>query len=636
MDGGPPGTQLAREHRSAALAFSLVLGLLGWGYVIAGPLIPALGVAPAARTAVLPLVIFGAVILAIRAMAVRMMRHVVLSADSTFYVGASLCLGALAASRMVAIAMTLDALTRFVLARRRRDPEAADAFMSIAYVLFFGGGSGALLLACSQLFEVDGVMSRAVSHADIASEVILVAATFLLAHYALQTLRSMLRGREVRAYLRAVALPGLLGEAAVMPIGILIVLVYRPDELLGFQLLCCTYLVLHYVFTRLRRTSLTLQQRVHDLETLNASARQLASSLELGTVVDAVAAELPQAVPAAAWVALVHRGHDRDAERFLVDRFERASGAFVRGSAGRDEGALGWVIGHERSLVLEDASRDPALSPGDSAPAGARAWLGVPIFVDQRIEGALVVASTKAGAFEEDTLRVVEGMALQVAAAIQNAHLYEMAMVDGLTGLFVRRYFDARIAEELERARRYGTAFSIIMMDIDNFKQLNDTHGHPVGDRVLREVATVVRDQMRGVDTAARYGGEEFAVVLPRTEKVAAYNLAERIRLAIAERSIALEGASVPAVTVTASFGIAAYPDESVAGEGDDIVRRADLALYRAKQLGKNRVELYWGDGAAPAARPPTGGGPTPRSRRASSAALRSATAPGGGSDDDG
>ncbi len=631
MPDGAPGTQPAREHRGAALALSLVFGLLGWAYVVVGPLVPALGVAPAARTSVLPLLIFGVVILAIRAMAVRMLRHVVLSMDSTFYVGASLCLGALAASRMIAIAMTLDALTRFVLARRRRDPEASDAPMSIAYVLFFGGSSGGLLLACSQLFAVDGVMSRAVSHADIATEVVAVAATFLLSHYALQTLRSVLRGREVRAYLRAVALPGLLGEAAVMPIGILIVLVYRPDELLGFELLCCTYLVLHYVFSRLRRTSLTLQQRVRDLETLNASGRQLASSLELGTVVDAVATELPRAVPGAAWVALVHRGHERDTERFVVDRFDRSTGQFVRGVADREAGAVGWVVSNERSLCIDDLGREPGRGPGDTAPAAARAWLGVPIFVDNRIEGALVVAGPKAGAFEEDAQRVVEGMALQVAAAIQNAHLYEMAMIDGLTGLFVRRYLDARIAEELERARRYGTAFSIVMMDIDNFKLLNDTHGHLAGDRVLREVATVVRDQMRGVDTAARYGGEEFAVVLPRTEKLAAYNLAERIRAAIADRQVALDAGSVATVAVTASFGIASFPDEADTGGGDDIVRRADLALYRAKQLGKNRVELYWSDGAAPPGRPATAGG---RLRRPSSAALRPSSVPGGTEDD--
>src|SRR4029079_14661627 len=134
--------------------------------------------------------------------------------------------------------------------------------------------------------------------------------------------------------------------------------------------------------------------------------------------------------------------------------------------------------------------------------------------------------------------RVRESLALQIAAALQNAHLYELAMVDGLTGLFMRRYFDARIDEEIERSKRFGTPFSVVMLDVDDFKKLNDTHGHLVGDRVLRAIATTVKSQMRGVDTAARYGGEEITVILPRTEMLNAYNVGERIRGAIAELRI--------------------------------------------------------------------------------------------------
>jgi diguanylate cyclase (GGDEF)-like protein len=135
------------------------------------------------------------------------------------------------------------------------------------------------------------------------------------------------------------------------------------------------------------------------------------------------------------------------------------------------------------------------------------------------------------------------------------------------------------------------------MIDLDDFKQLNDTHGHLVGDRVLRAAAAIVREQMRGVDTPARYGGEELALILPRTEMVAAYNQAERIRTAIAEHRVGVDpgagGSQV--ISVTASFGIAAYP-ESGAVTAEDLVRRADKALYRAKKTGKNRVELYWVD----------------------------------------
>jgi diguanylate cyclase (GGDEF)-like protein len=217
----------------------------------------------------------------------------------------------------------------------------------------------------------------------------------------------------------------------------------------------------------------------------------------------------------------------------------------------------------------------------------------------------IAVQSTHAAAFDADDQALLESLGLQIAAALQNAHLYELAMVDGLTGLFMRRYFDARIEEEIERSKRYGTPFSVIMMDVDDFKKLNDEHGHLMGDRVLRSIANVVKSQMRGVDTAARYGGEEIALILPRTEMVSAYNVGERIRAAIAEQRVTTDSDPPKVLAVTASFGIASYPENRVSN-GEDLVRRADRALYRAKKTGKNRVELFWSDESGPA-RLPTG-----------------------------
>jgi diguanylate cyclase (GGDEF)-like protein len=193
---------------------------------------------------------------------------------------------------------------------------------------------------------------------------------------------------------------------------------------------------------------------------------------------------------------------------------------------------------------------------------------------------------------------------MQIAAALQNAHLYELAMVDGLTGLFMRRYFDARIEEEIERSKRFGTPFSVVMIDVDDFKKLNDTYGHLIGDRVLRAIANTVKQQMRGVDTAARYGGEEISIILPRTEMLNAYNVGERIRMAIMDLRITTDDDTQKVLQVTASFGISSYPESRVSG-GEDLVRRADQALYRAKKMGKNRVELFWSEDSQPVRMPP-------------------------------
>jgi diguanylate cyclase (GGDEF)-like protein len=293
-----------------------------------------------------------------------------------------------------------------------------------------------------------------------------------------------------------------------------------------------------------------------------------------------------RAIPEAESIALVHGGAGRrEGDRFVVDAFDRSSGRFERWTVGRDEGPTGEVVAAETARWRNDL------------PDGVRSWLGVPLFLYGGCEGVLAIQSRARDAFGPQHQRLLESIALQVAAALQNAHLYEMAMVDGLTGLFVRRYFDARIEEEVERARRYGQGFSIVMMDVDDFKALNDTHGHQVGDRVLRQVAAAVKANMRGVDTASRYGGEEIALILPRTDMVAAYNQAERIRTAIEQSRVATDPAVADGevIAVTASFGIASFT-ESGASTAEELVKRADRALYRAKKTGKNRVELFWSE----------------------------------------
>jgi diguanylate cyclase (GGDEF)-like protein len=580
--------------RVPGIAFSLAVGLLGWGFLLAlAPYLASLDEAPAHGFA--PFALFVVVILAARGMAFRLVDEQVLSLDSAFYVAAAFCLGALPAGRMVAFTLTLDALIRLVIAdRRHRLPEGATTG-ALAYVLYFGGISGALLVFCGWLFQVDAL--RQAEAREVALRLVAVAGTFLVLHYALQGARLVLLGKSWAAYVRKVALPGMLAEAAVMPLAVVLVVLYQPGHQLGFLLLCATYLLLHFVFSRLRRTSHQLAQRVRDLETLGATARTLASALELEELVETVARETCRAIPAAEAVALIHRGSERDTEQLVVDSYDRDGDHFARFTIGRGTGAAGRVISTKAPLLIDDLATSDVAVGGEEGAEGVRSWLGVPIYMAGGVEGVLAIQSRQASAFGVAEQRLLESIGHQVAASLQNAHLYQMAMVDGLTGLFVRRYFDARIEEEIERSKRYGTAFSVVMIDLDDFKQLNDTYGHLVGDRVLRAVAAIVRGQMRGVDTAARYGGEELALILPRTEMVHAYNQAERIRAAIADHRVVVDpgaGAS-EVISVTASFGIAAYP-ESGAQTAEDLVRRADKALYRAKKTGKNRVELFWAD----------------------------------------
>jgi diguanylate cyclase (GGDEF)-like protein len=592
----------ALERRPPAIAghaFTIALGVIGWGVVLG---LPAAGVLPTMPAQPAAIVMFVVVILAARALAFRLIEGSVLSLDSAYYVAAALCVGSVDAGRLVALALTLDASARLVIARRRGRSGPDGWWADLGYVLYFGGMSGGLLVACGHVFGADVPLRHAgaADAVDAVWRVVAIAGSLLALHYAIQGVRLRLLGHSWRSYLAQLALPGIAAEASLMPIGVVLVLLYDPDQPIGFLLLSLTYLLINFVFGRLTRARSSLAERVRELEILNGTARRLSASLQLEELVETVAREACKAIPEAEAVALVHRRAGRDSE-LIIDGYDRSTDKFFRRALAEGEGMAGWVMSHASARRFDDVSvaADVSLAGGTQ---GIRSWLGVPLFLYGECQGVVAVQSTRTSAFTAETQRLLESLALQIAAALQNAHLYELAMVDGLTGLFVRRYFDARIEEEIERSKRYGSPFSVVMMDVDDFKQLNDTYGHLVGDRVLRAIANVIKAQMRGVDTAARYGGEELAVILPRTEMVAAYNLAERVRAAIAELRITTDDEPPQALGVTISAGISAYP-ESRAGGGEDLVRNADRALYRAKKTGKNRVELFWTDDSGPAQR---------------------------------
>jgi diguanylate cyclase (GGDEF)-like protein len=206
-----------------------------------------------------------------------------------------------------------------------------------------------------------------------------------------------------------------------------------------------------------------------------------------------------------------------------------------------------------------------------------------------RIEGVVSVARRRPFTVPEREL--FDYLAEQAAVSMENVGLHEtverQAVTDELTGLFNRRRFQEAMATEVERSKRFGQPVGLVLLDLDDFKTVNDTYGHQQGDLVLREVARVLRATSREIDEPARYGGEELAVVLPNTDLEGAYNLAERVRAGI-------EGLTLPlldgdgTLRVTASFGVATLPGSAEDMRG--LVAAADEALYRAKRAGKNRT----------------------------------------------
>ena len=218
-----------------------------------------------------------------------------------------------------------------------------------------------------------------------------------------------------------------------------------------------------------------------------------------------------------------------------------------------------------------------------------RSRMSIPLISFGQTLGVLTLHSSQLHAFAETQLQPLESVADICANSIQNAHYVErvkqLAYLDGLTGIFNRRYFEMRIVEEIERARRYHNRMAVIMADIDDFKCLNDEFGHLLGDEVLRQISSLFHQQLRKIDVVCRYGGEEFAILLTHTDAEPAAVIAEKLRRLVAKWQFP----GVPR-TVTISAGVAAFPGHG--NTRDEIIRAADNGLYAAKQSGRNRVFL--------------------------------------------
>lgn len=215
----------------------------------------------------------------------------------------------------------------------------------------------------------------------------------------------------------------------------------------------------------------------------------------------------------------------------------------------------------------------------------------VPMLKENELYGVVKVGPKINGeAFSDNDLEFFETLASQAVIAFENARLYSLAITDSITKLYVHRYFQLRLEEEVARSRRYNSTISLLMCDIDHFKNVNDTYGHQQGDCILREVSHIIRKNVRNTDIPARYGGEEFAIILPETTQADAKIVAERIRRDVANFDFPSIANGQTAVKCSISIGVAGFPLN--ADNKDQLIQKADSALYRAKDSGRNRVAL--------------------------------------------
>lgn len=218
--------------------------------------------------------------------------------------------------------------------------------------------------------------------------------------------------------------------------------------------------------------------------------------------------------------------------------------------------------------------------------------LCMPLMNDaDQLMGIAVLGQQKGVSSSEFRLRTLSMLRTLISAAMENARLFQMATTDSLTGLYQRRYFEIRLQEEITRVRRHGDHMSLLMIDIDGFKRINDQYGHPTGDWVLQAIAGVIQDSIRrDIDFPCRYGGDEFILLLPNTPLAGAQVLAERIRQRCADTPIPLTDHAPLHMTI--SLGAAELSKENFINK-DELIRRADAMLYVAKRGGRNQVVAY-------------------------------------------
>lgn len=329
-------------------------------------------------------------------------------------------------------------------------------------------------------------------------------------------------------------------------------------------------------YESLYRHNTQLRKQVDHLSTVREIGVAISGSLELNETLPVIANVVQGALEIRRLTIFVP-DTDADVLRPVIAKYGDdliTQERLEEESAPRHGSPLGEAVDSRSVVLVQTPARHEAYVPliTKGEPVGV-------MLLEDRLDG---------NPFDNDEVRLFQDLGKQIAIAINNAQLYALAVNDGLTKLYVRRYFDLRMAEEFAQAKRYNRTFAVMMFDIDHFKKFNDTHGHQTGDLVLEQFARILKKNTRQADICCRYGGEEMAIVLPETDMDEAAALAEKLCSQI--RGYAFVGSEKQRLSVTTSIGVAEYGPDYATPEA--LVKAADEALYRAKKSGRDRVEL--------------------------------------------
>ncbi len=335
-----------------------------------------------------------------------------------------------------------------------------------------------------------------------------------------------------------------------------------------------------------------LEQQIERLSLFYEVGKAVASTLDLRKVLETIMGKISDFLQPDTWSLLMLDEKTNELYHEIAIGAGASKLKDVRVKLG--EGIGGWVAEHGEAVLIEDVTKEPRFSlKNEARHPEARSIICVPVKGRERVLGVIELVNTsRNGHFHEEDLPILTNLADYAAIALENARyvqrIHELTITDDCTTLYNARHLNFVLDAEIYRSTRYGYEFSVIFIDLDHFKQVNDTHGHLAGSKLLWHVGNLVKGHLRLIDYAFRYGGDEFVVLLPQTSKHNALMVVRRLRdLLNSTVFLDEEGLSV---RVTASFGVAAFPAD--ARTRRELLSLADEAMYMVKNTTRDNIAL--------------------------------------------
>jgi diguanylate cyclase (GGDEF)-like protein len=337
-----------------------------------------------------------------------------------------------------------------------------------------------------------------------------------------------------------------------------------------------------------------IERRNSELASMIEIGKALTSSLEVHAVLETIMKQVDRLIKPKAWSLLLVDEASRELsfEIAVSPVAEKLKGITLKPG----EGIAGWVAQHGVPLLIPDVREDPRFAThfDEQLAYKTRSIVAVPLKIQERVIGVIeLINSYDELMFDDVDQSILAAIADFAAIALVNAknfdRINELVVTDDLTGLYNSRHFAQLIESEFQRAQRYQTELSLVFLDLDHLKRINDAHGHLVGSRMLSELGRLIGRNIRDCDRAARYGGDEFVIILPQTGKQQALSMAEKLLDLM--RSTKFFSDDNQEIHITASFGVATYPPD--ASNRTELVRAADIAMYEAKESGRDCVKSF-------------------------------------------